>query len=84
MRYDYRCRDCAEVFEVEYSPVNPPIAVQCPTCGSGNTQKVIMCPAICINWRDIRSAADVAGVTPKFIPPARRRPRETADDFGGQ
>lgn len=84
MKYDYRCRDCTEIFEEDYPIGEPPPVIQCPVCKSGRTQKMIVCPAIYINWKDVRSSGDVSGVTPKFLPPAKRQPKETAEDFGGR
>ncbi len=81
--YDYRCEDCAELFEKRHPMAGPEYPVQCPVCQSGNVHKVLFCPAITVNWRDPRSSSDVSGLRPKYIPPAQGRPRETADDFGG-
>ena len=81
--YDYQCEDCAEIFEKQHPMSGPLYPIQCPVCSSGNVHKVIICPAITVAWRDPRSSSDVSGLIPKYHPPARGRPHETAEDFGG-
>lgn len=81
MRYDYRCQTCTEIFEVRYSLNNPPRAIICPVCGSGDTHKLIICPAISIRWRDPRSSEDAGRMRNKFIPSVSQ---ERAEDFGGR
>lgn len=40
MRYDYRCRECLAVFEVNHSMTENP-EVDCEVCGSKNTHKYL-------------------------------------------
>lgn len=81
MRYDYQCQDCTEIFEVRYSLNNRPRAVVCPVCGSGNTRKLIICPAISVQWKDPASSEDASRMKHKFMPSVAS---QTAEDFGGR
>ena len=44
-RYDYRCLDCAGVFEVTHGMGAVPIE-ECGLCGGGSVQRLISAPMI--------------------------------------
>lgn len=46
--YDYRCRECGEVFEVRatFSQKEQGLHPICPVCESGETQQVVTAPLI--------------------------------------
>lgn len=37
--YDYKCRDCSKVFEIEKG-MNENYLPECPVCGSANTSRI--------------------------------------------
>lgn len=87
-RYDYRCLRCGEVFETSHPMAGPGTGcVQCPACGTGHTQKIILqAPAIRIWWQDARSSptGDASGMKPMFLPSVKnKKVLKTPDDFGG-
>lgn len=45
-RYDFRCHDCATIFEEERSMSQATAPAACPHCGSGNTYKLLSQVAI--------------------------------------
>jgi len=71
--HDYLCDMCAELFEVRYSQDKKPIAVTCPICGSGRTNKVLNMPATSIWWKDAMSSSDVGDLTPRMRRASKNR-----------
>ncbi len=52
--YEYKCNQCAEVFEsLQLRPTNK--AQPCPKCGSGNTEKLLSVTASIISSGSARS-----------------------------
>lgn len=50
-KYDYRCEECTELFEVDLPMGGEKPAVECPICGSCSTVKVyIAVPALRIDF----------------------------------
>lgn len=43
--FDFYCNECADVFEKYLKPGNLDKKVECPMCGSTNTEKRISAPA---------------------------------------
>ena len=52
--YDYRCNDCSEVFD-EKHPMDFKGVVICPICLSGDTHKLVVMPAVKLDWKDTRT-----------------------------
>lgn len=71
--FDYRCEECAEIFEVRYGRDEKPFAVTCPVCDSGRTSKLISMPTTRIWWKNPKASSDASGLTPKHLKPARNR-----------
>ena len=74
--YDYRCEECAELFEMTFASRDEylkTIAVTCPVCGTGRTKKIVSAPAVRIWWKDATSSSDALSMRPKFKKPARNR-----------
>jgi len=81
--YDYRCKECAEVFQKEHK-MDFKEPVQCPTCGTYLTHKTILSsPGIYFYWKDARSMSQAT--LPKYLRPVdrRRRTGDSAEDYGG-
>lgn len=67
MRYDYRCDECEEIFEVEHGLGKRKHDLTCPTCGAIVVQRVITrAPAIGIHWRSPRASHNAMGMN-KFL-----------------
>lgn len=64
--HDYQCLTCIEIFEARYRRDEKPLAVTCPICNSGDTQKLIAMPATAIWWRNALASSDAAEMTPRF------------------
>ncbi|MBU0529255.1 zinc ribbon domain-containing protein [bacterium] len=45
--YDYRCKNCDEVFEeLVYSSMVPDEEIKCPNCGQNNSERLLSAPMI--------------------------------------
>ena len=44
--YEYRCEGCNRKSDVLWRNFSPPDAIECSTCGSGNTHRVISAVAL--------------------------------------
>lgn len=45
--YDYRCKNCAEVFEeLVFSSIAPDEDVKCPKCGKNKSERLLSAPMI--------------------------------------
>jgi hypothetical protein len=64
--HDYQCLTCLEIFEAHYRRDEKPLAVTCPICKCGDTQKIIAMPATSIWWRNALASSDAAEMTPRF------------------
>ena len=74
--YDYRCEECAEIFEQRFKSrddYRKTIAVTCPICGTGLTHKIVSAPAISIWWKDPLSSEDSGRLRPSFRPAVSNR-----------
>lgn len=72
-RYDYRCKECAEVWETEH-PMTYEGPVECPVCKTSLTHKIILeTPGIWIYWKDARSSSEAR--LPSYLTPIKNRRR---------
>jgi putative FmdB family regulatory protein len=74
--YDYRCEECAEIFEQDFKSrddYRKTVAVTCPTCGSGLTRRIVSAPAVSIWWKNAAAAPDAWSMRPRFHPATRSK-----------
>jgi putative FmdB family regulatory protein len=70
-KYDYRCKECDELFEAEYPMGSRPEIVPCPACDSADTKQVYSnVPATYMDW-DPSYAGDCG--LPTFRPSKRSK-----------
>ena len=77
--HDYICKLCAELFEVRYGRDEKPVAVLCPICGTGRTNKIISVPALRIWWKDALSSEDASRMAPRFQKAVQNRAARRRD-----
>ena len=78
--YDYQCKECAEMFEVEHGMDYNGPKPQCPTCRTYMTHRIILqAPSIYVYWKDARSTDEAS--LPKYFKSTSNKAR--AEDFGG-
>jgi putative FmdB family regulatory protein len=74
--YDYRCEECAEIFEVHYGRDEKPLAVTCPICKSGRTSKIMSVPALRVRWKNALASNEAMDMAPRFYKRAKNRALE--------
>jgi putative FmdB family regulatory protein len=71
--YDYRCRECGEVF-VDEHPMEYNGPVICPVCCTGRTQRIFLqCPATVLNWWNAAASSDAGDIDKRFRPSSRNK-----------
>lgn len=66
--YVYKCNECHHQFERVHS-MSRERPVACPECSGENTERIIQCPAIVMDWRVSQSIHD----SKRFRPAAANR-----------
>jgi putative FmdB family regulatory protein len=73
MIYDYRCKECGEVFEIDAPMGNRPDTVICPICDKEAKRFIISAGALVFDWG--ARAASEAGVSGRYHAPTRSKRR---------